>query len=95
MYHLHPPVRLLVGMLVGVKEGETEERVLRLLSLSLSQTNSRYRFKVWRYCIHLVKDSIRGGRRLLVSGRLRLSRQRRRVARVGNVIIRVVTRFSN
>lgn len=35
MYHLHPPVRLLVGMLVGVKEGETEERVLRLLSLSL------------------------------------------------------------
>lgn len=36
MYHLHPPVRLLVGMLVGVKEGETEERVLRLLSLSLS-----------------------------------------------------------
>lgn len=35
MYHLHPPVRLLVGMLVGVKEGETEERVLRLLSLFL------------------------------------------------------------
>lgn len=25
MYHLHPPVRLLVGMLVGVKEGEREE----------------------------------------------------------------------
>lgn len=35
MYHLHPPVRLLVGMLVGVKEGETEERVLWLLSLFL------------------------------------------------------------
>lgn len=28
-----------------------EERILWLLSLSLSQMNSRYRFKVWRYSV--------------------------------------------